>query len=70
MFESISEGIIVTDLSGKITLANSAAARLLGFDSGSDMVGVNAFDLIASKDLARARRNLNRGAQGPAQPDP
>ena len=54
IFESIADGAIVTDIAGNITHANSAAARLYGFEAGHDMPGISIFDLVAMKDKARA----------------
>lgn len=60
MFESITEGITVTDLAGNITQVNDAAVRLHGYDKKQELIGLSALDLIAKKDHARAIENMNR----------
>ncbi|TET16386.1 MAG: PAS domain S-box protein [Dehalococcoidia bacterium] len=60
MFESVTDGITVTDLEGKIVQVNDAALGLHGYDSKEELIGHNAFELIAKKDHARATKNLKR----------
>lgn len=60
IFESIADGAIVTDIAGKILHANSAAARLYGFEMGHAMLGISIFGLVAGKDKAKARQNLKK----------
>jgi len=60
MFESMTEGITVTDLAGNITQLNDAVVRLHGYDNKQELIGLTAFDLIAKKDHARAIENMNR----------
>lgn len=63
IFESIAGGAIVTDIAGNITLANSAAARLYGFETDHDMLGLSIFNLVARKDNSKARQNLKKMLQ-------
>ena len=58
MFESVAEGITITDLDGKIVEANEAVVRLHGYDSKEELIGQSSFELIARKDRARAMENL------------
>jgi len=60
MFESMTEGITVTDLAGNITQLNDAVVHLHGYDNKQELIGLTAFDLIAKKDHARAIENMNR----------
>jgi PAS domain S-box-containing protein len=60
MFESVTDGIIVTDLNGIITEANIRVAKLHGFTSKNDLLGKSAFTLIAPKDRERAMTNMQK----------
>jgi len=53
MFESASDGIVVTDLNANIMEMNEAAVRLYGSDSVEKLIGQSAFELIAEKDRLR-----------------
>ncbi|HLD29010.1 MAG TPA: PAS domain S-box protein, partial [bacterium] len=52
------EAIVVTDLQANIVIANMKDALLHGYASGEDIVGKNAFDLIAPEDRERALENM------------
>ncbi len=58
IFESITDGITVTDLQGTITNLNEATVRLHGFEDRVELIGSSAFDLIAKPDHPKARENL------------
>lgn len=60
MFESVTDGIIVTDLNGVITEANNIAAKIHGFNSKNDLLGKSAFELIAPKDRQKAMINMKK----------
>ena len=49
-FESIEDGIVVIDLNGYIVDVNEATLHIGGFNHKSQVIGRNAFDLIAPKD--------------------
>jgi len=53
MFESVTDGIVVTDLNGNIMELNEAAVRLRGSDSKEKLIGQSTFELIAEKDRVR-----------------
>jgi len=53
MFESVTDGIVVTDLNGNIMEVNEAAVRLRGSDSKEKLIGQSTFELIAEKDRVR-----------------
>ena len=60
ILESVDEGIIVTDLAGNIKHLNSTAVRLHGYNDKQELVGRNAFELIAEKHRSRATENVKR----------
>jgi PAS domain S-box-containing protein len=60
LFESTQDGIEVIDGStGRIVLANQAAARMFGFDTPGDMVGIDPLDRIPAQDRARVARMMS-----------
>lgn len=68
MFESVDDGIAVTDLEGTITEVNSRGLELYGASTKSEVLGKSAFELIAPPDresaLAAMQRTLEQGASG------
>ncbi|HEY40659.1 MAG TPA: PAS domain S-box protein [Dehalococcoidia bacterium] len=58
MFESVNDGITVTDLNGTITDVNKAVLRLGRFDSENDVIGKSAFESIVSRDRERALADM------------
>ncbi|HXZ94651.1 MAG TPA: PAS domain S-box protein [Dehalococcoidia bacterium] len=60
MFESVSDGIMVTDLQGRIVKVNEALARLHGYESKEELIGKSGFELVAEKDHKLARKSLKR----------
>ena len=68
MFESVDDGIAVTDLEGTITEVNSRGLELYGASTKSEVLGKSAFELIAPADresaLAAMQRTLEQGASG------
>ena len=52
MFESIGDGIVVSDLEGNIVEVNEAVLRLSGFSHREELIGRSTFDFIAEKDRA------------------
>jgi len=58
--ESVSEGITVSDLKGKILQVNDAALSMHGCDRREEVIGRSAFELIARKEHATAMHNLKR----------
>ncbi|MCK4362763.1 MAG: PAS domain S-box protein [Dehalococcoidia bacterium] len=60
MFESIKDGITVSDLEGRILEMNEAALRLFGYTHKEEVIGRNGIELVAEKDRARARENTRR----------
>ncbi len=58
MFESATDGIVVTDLNGNIIEVNESAVRLYGSDSKEKLIGRSAFEFIAEKDRAQVMEVL------------
>jgi len=54
MFESMGDGVVVTDLEGRIIEANRAALAMAGYSRKKDIIGKSGFDFIVPKERARA----------------
>jgi PAS domain S-box-containing protein len=54
--ESVSEGIITSDLGGWITDVNDAALRLHGFAKKEEMIGRNIIDMVVDEDRPKAEQ--------------
>jgi len=63
IFDSIAEGITVTNLDGTIVQLNEAMVGMHGYDSKQELIGRNIFELIAEIDYARAKENLKRALE-------
>jgi len=65
MFESVSDGMAITDLKGKIIGANEALATMHGYSGSDDLLGKVGFDLISVKHrkkcIAEFKRTLTDG---------
>ena len=59
-FESIKEGISITDLEGRIVTANEAGLRMSGYTRKEDIIGRSGLEFIAKKDRAHAIEDLGR----------
>jgi PAS domain S-box-containing protein len=66
IFDSITDGITITDLMGNITDVNEAAVRMGGFSDREEQIGRNGIEFVAPRDRARAieefTRVLNEGS--------
>jgi len=60
MFESVTDGITVTDLNGIVIDANDRTAEIHGFSSKDELLGKSAFELIAHLDRERATANMQK----------
>jgi PAS domain S-box-containing protein len=58
LFESIADGVAVTDAYGNIVRANQALVRLHKFSCKEDIIGKNALQLVAEKDRARTAEDI------------
>jgi PAS domain S-box-containing protein len=63
LFESISDGIIVIDLKGKILDMNKAGLRLQGHSDKREVIGLNGFEGIAEKDRSRAAEDAMKAIE-------
>jgi len=55
--------VTIVDLEGKITYASERASEVHGFESPEDMLGLDAFDLIAPEDRSKAARSLREALE-------
>jgi len=60
MFESVTDGISVIDLNGIITEVNQRAVEIHGFNSKNELVGKNAFELVAPRDHEKITANMRK----------
>jgi PAS domain S-box-containing protein len=60
ILESSPDAITVTDLTGKVIDCNEATADLHGFRSREDVIGRDAFSMIAEEDREKAMSNLKQ----------
>ncbi|MBN1862219.1 MAG: PAS domain S-box protein, partial [Dehalococcoidales bacterium] len=60
MFQSVSEGIVCSDLEGKIGDTNKVALRMFGYDRKEDAIGRSLFDFIVVTDHDRVRENMQK----------
>jgi two-component system NtrC family sensor kinase len=58
MFESVTDGISVVDLSGTITEVNQRMVEIHGFGSKEKLVGKKAFELVSPRDHERIATNM------------
>ncbi|MFC1925843.1 PAS domain S-box protein, partial [Chloroflexota bacterium] len=58
IFESVPEGIVVTDLGGKILDVNEGAVHMHGYDTKEELIGRKSFELVAEKDCARIMEDM------------
>ncbi len=57
LVETSPEAIVLTDLESRITMCNQTAAEMYGVGNADELVGRNAFELIAPEDQERAAAN-------------
>jgi len=55
LLETAREGVLFVDAHARISRVNAQFARMLGYDSGEELVGREAFSLFFPEDEARAR---------------
>jgi PAS domain S-box-containing protein len=58
IFESMKDGITITDLHGTIADLNEAAVHMHRFESREELVGTSAFDFIDASERSKALANL------------
>jgi len=60
IFDSVADGITVSDLDGNIEQVNEAMVRLHGYNNKEELIRQSTFDLIAEEDHIRAMENMKR----------
>jgi PAS domain S-box-containing protein len=60
LVETSPDGISLTDLDGRVLLANRQVAQMLGFTHGEDCLGQSLLGFIASEDRCRAVENMQK----------
>jgi len=58
IFDAISDGIIITDLEGKVVEVNNATLQKAGYTRKQEIIGQNAFEFIAQKDQQRFQQDI------------
>jgi PAS domain S-box-containing protein len=56
--DSISDGIIVTNIEGKIVEVNNATLQKAGYTRKQEIIGQNAFEFIVQKDQQRFQQDM------------
>jgi diguanylate cyclase (GGDEF)-like protein/PAS domain S-box-containing protein/putative nucleotidyltransferase with HDIG domain len=57
-FASMADGVVVTDIEGKMTDVNEAQLRMFGFKEKSELIGKGGFDFLAVRDRGRALADM------------
>jgi PAS domain S-box-containing protein len=60
MFESIEDGIVVTDVEANIIKVNNAILRMGGYSHKEEFIGRGAIDFVSPNDRAKAMENLSK----------
>jgi PAS domain S-box-containing protein len=60
LMDLLPDAITISDLEGRIVKTNNRGAQLYGAEGADEMVGRNAFELIAPEDRERAASNLQK----------
>jgi PAS domain S-box-containing protein len=64
MFESMRDGIVLTDVTGTIIEVNEAAVRMHGYTDKSAMIGRNGIELVAERDHERVLEAASKQSKG------
>lgn len=60
VFDAMTEGILVTDMMGRITDLNEAALHLYGYERRDELLGRSAMDLVTKSGWARMAEGTNQ----------
>ena len=63
LFESVADGIVVIDLNGVYTGVNEKLLEMMGFSSKDEILGKNAFEFVAPRDIDRAIVEMQRALE-------
>ncbi|MFA4860420.1 PAS domain S-box protein [Methanoregula sp.] len=58
------DGMLILDLQGNVLFANAAAARTVGLDNGTILIGRNVMEVIAPESLEEVLRDFAEVARG------
>lgn len=58
MFESAADGILLADVNGVVQKANGKTAELLGYSTGTDLVGKTFFDFVIGREHQEVREEM------------
>ena len=58
LVETSPDAITVTDMNGRITMANPQSTVMLGYENPQEIIGKNAFELIAPDEQEKAQKNM------------
>jgi two-component system NtrC family sensor kinase len=61
IFESVSDGMAISDLEGNIIEINEPGLALFGFESKDEIIGRNGLELLLEKDRSKAYQQLLKG---------
>jgi len=64
IIESIKTGIYISDVNGFLSYANHTFAKIFGYNTKSDVIGSNFFDLLYPNNKDRGRSLINEIASG------
>ena len=64
LVETSPDGIALTDLTGKVVMANQRSAELFGCEKIEDLLGRSAFEFIMPEDRQRAIENARKTLEG------
>ncbi len=59
-FESIKEGVSISDLTGRLVMTNEAGLRMSGYTRKEDLIGRNNLEFISEKDRTHAIEDMTR----------
>jgi len=60
MFESATDGIVVTTLDGTVLKVNERAAQMIGYASADELLGKSCFDCVAPGDHQKMANNMQK----------
>lgn len=63
MFESIGDGVTVSDLEGNIVEVNEAELHLLGYSNKEEIIGRSGLEFIAERDRDRAIEDMMKAVE-------
>jgi len=64
MYESMVEGVIVTDLEGRIIQVNKSAMRMHGYETKDQLIKRNITELIDTIDREKVEKNIKANLRG------